>query len=461
MFRPFLGIILAAGKGTRFKSNQIKVLHKLLNIPMVCYVIEALKKVKPEKILVVVCYQKKKVIETLSPYNVVFVEQSEPKGTAHALMSCEKILEKSKEKDILVLYGDAPLIQPELLKNLIQHHQNSNNAVTLISAKLDFPEGYGRIVRDKRGNIIRVVEEKNADPEEKKIQEVNTGIYMFKISELLPALSYISPDPIKKEYYLTQIIEVFYKMNKQIGEVKTNQIEDIIGINTRYELAHAISILKRRKIKNLSKRGVTFLDPENSWIDFTVEIGKETVIYPHVILEKNTIIGEECIIYPFVHIIDSKIGNRVKILSSSMIEESQIEDNAQIGPFTHLRPKTIIKNNAKVGNFVEMKNTIFGAGSKAGHLSYLGDSEVGENVNIGAGTITCNFDGIKKYKTLIEEGAFIGSGTELIAPVKIGKKSYIGAGSTITKDTEPYSLTVARAKQVSKPDWVKRKRKEK
>lgn len=459
MFRPFLGVILAAGKGTRFKSNQIKVLHRLLNVPMVCYVIRALEEVKPEKILVVVGHQKEKVMEKLASYNVEFIEQIEQKGTAHALMNCKKVFEENMEKDILVLYGDAPLIQPELLQTLIRSHQSSNNAVTLITAELDSPEGYGRIIRDEKGQIMKVIEERNASEKERKIKEINTGIYMFKVSELIPALSQVSLDNIKKEYYLTQIVEIFYKMKKQIGEVKTNQIEDILGINTRLELARAISILKGRKIKKLSENGVTFLDPDNTWVDFTVEIGRETIIYPHVILEKNTIIGEECIIYPYVHIIDSKIGNKVKVLSSSMIEESQVEDEAQIGPFTHLRPKTIIKNKAKVGNFVEMKNTIFGAGSKAGHLSYLGDSEIGENVNIGAGTITCNYDGVRKHKTLIEEGAFIGSGTELVAPVKIGKKSYIGAGSTITKDTEPYSLTVARAKQVSKPDWVKRKRK--
>ncbi|MCP2519964.1 bifunctional UDP-N-acetylglucosamine diphosphorylase/glucosamine-1-phosphate N-acetyltransferase GlmU [Candidatus Aminicenantes bacterium AC-335-K20] len=461
MSRPFLGVILAAGKGTRFKSNQIKILHSLLNIPMICYVVKALEEVKPEKILVVVGHQKEKVMETLSSYNVEFIEQVEQKGTAHALMSCKKVFEENMEKDILVLYGDAPLIQSELLKTLIHSHQNSNNIVTLITAELDSPEGYGRIIRDEKGHIMKVIEERNASEEERRIKEINTGIYMFKISELLPALFRISLDEVKKEYYLTQIVEIFYKMKKPIGEVKTRQIEDILGINTRLELARAISILKGRKIKKLSENGVTFLDPNNTWVDFTVEIGKETIIYPHVILEKNTIIGEECVIYPYVHIIDSKIGNKVKVLSSSVIEESTIEDEARIGPFTHLRPKTVIKNKAKVGNFVEMKNTIFGAGSKAGHLSYLGDSEIGENVNIGAGTITCNYDGIKKHKTLIEEGAFIGSGTELVAPIKIGKKSYIGAGSTITKDTEPYSLTVARARQVSKPDWVKRKRKEK
>jgi glucosamine--fructose-6-phosphate aminotransferase (isomerizing) len=459
MPRPFLGIILAAGKGTRFKSNQIKVLHKILNVPMICLIIDSLKKVNPDEIFVVICHQKEKVMETLSSYNVKFIEQLEPKGTAHALMSSVSILEKNKEKDLLVLYGDAPLVQPPLLEELINHHQKNDYAVTLVSAKLDSPMGYGRIIRDEKGNIVKIIEERDATFEEKRINEINAGIYMFKISELLPALNYVSPNNVKKEYYLPQLIEILRQRGKSIGEVKTSSIEDIFGINTRYELARAISILKERKIKTLCEQGVTFIDPDNTWIDLTVKIGKETVIYPSVILEEDTIIGDECTIYPFVHIINSKIGNKVKILSSSMIEDSIIEDEAQIGPFTHLRPKTIIKNKAKVGNFVEMKKTIFGSGSKAGHLSYLGDSEVGENVNIGAGTITCNFDGFKKHKTIIEEGAFIGSGTELVAPVKVGKNSFIGAGSTITKNVEPFFISGSKGKANIKAQLGEKKEK--
>ena len=253
MSRPFLGVILAAGKGTRFKSNQIKILHNLLNVPMVCYVVRALEEVKPEKILVVVGHQKEKVKEVLASYNIEFIEQFEQKGTAHALMCCKKVFEENIEKDVLVLYGDAPLIQPELLKTLIYSHQNSNNVATLVIAELNSPHGYGRIIRDREGHIMKVIEERNADEEERRIKEVNTGIYMFKISELLPALSQISLDSIKKEYYLTQIVEIFYKMKKPVGEIKTDQIEDILGINTRLELAHAISILKGRKIKNSAK----------------------------------------------------------------------------------------------------------------------------------------------------------------------------------------------------------------
>ncbi|MFQ6083037.1 MAG: bifunctional UDP-N-acetylglucosamine diphosphorylase/glucosamine-1-phosphate N-acetyltransferase GlmU [Candidatus Aminicenantia bacterium] len=461
MPKPFLSIVLSAGQGTRFKSERIKILHKLLDKPMVCLVLECLKKINPEKILVVVGYQKEEVIEELSPYGVEFVWQKEQLGTAHAVMCAEKILKENKEKDLLVLNGDVPLLQPDLLVKLIRHHQKNNFSVTLVTAEIDSPKGYGRIVRNDQGQIVKIVEDKDARPLQKKIKEINAGIYLFKILDLLSALPYVSNKNIKKEYYLPEVVEILAEKDKSIGEIKTDRVEDILGVNTRYELSQAVRILRERKIKALAESGVTFLDPATTWIDLGVKIEPDTVIYSQVIIEKNTRIGKGCSIYPFVHIINSQIGNRVKILSSTMIEESIIEDKAQIGPFTHLRPKTIIKSKAKVGNFVEMKNTIFGKGSKAGHLSYLGDSEVGEGVNIGAGTVTCNFDGFKKYKTLIESGAFIGSGAELVAPIKIGREAYIGAGSTITKDVKPYSLAVARGKQISKLDWVKKRKRKK
>ncbi len=262
----------------------------------------------------------------------------------------------------------------------------------------------------------------------------------------------------KGEYYLTDVIEILSQAGKKIGVHKTGNTEDLVGVNSRYELAKAIGELRDRKIKALTEKGVTVYDPGTTWIDLDVKIGPETIIYSSVIIEGNSVIGRGCRLYPFVHIVNSKVGNSVKILSSTMIEESVIEDEAQVGPFTHFRPKTVIKSKAKVGNFVEMKNTIFGRKSKAGHLTYLGDCEVKEEVNIGAGTITCNYDGKKKYKTFIESGVFIGSGTELVAPLKVGKKAYIGAGSTITKNVTPGSLAVARSKQVEKQGKDPRKR---
>jgi len=305
--------------------------------------------------------------------------------------------------------------------------------------------------------VIRIIEEKDASPAIRKIKEANVGVYIFKIEDLLKALPKISNRNVKGEFYLTDIIEIMSSGGARVGVHKSSQEQEIVGINDRFELAKAIEILKIRKIKSLSEGGVTIYEPSTTWIDLDVKIGRDTTIHSSVILEGKTLIGERCSLYPFVHIRDSRVAQGVKILTSTMIEESLIEEGAQVGPFAHLRPRTLIKAGAKVGNFVEMKNTIFGKGSKAGHLSYLGDTEVRENVNIGAGTITCNFDGKKKHRTFIDKGAFIGSGTELIAPVKIGKDSYVGAGSTITKDVSSGALAVARSHQVERPGRGKKR----
>ncbi|GAF75976.1 unnamed protein product, partial [marine sediment metagenome] len=283
------------------------------------------------------------------------------------------------------------------------------------------------------------------------------GIYLFRIKDLLAALPMVSNQNKKGEYYLTDLIAILSRDNKKVGKYRTVRTDEIVGVNDRYELARAAEALRLQKIKSLADKGVTVLDPFATWIDLDVKIGRDTTIYPSVIIEGNSVIGTHCTLYPHVHISHSKIGKGVKILSSTVIENSIIRDEAQIGPFTHLRPKNIIKKGAKIGNFVEMKNTVFGQYSKAGHLSYLGDSEVKDSVNIGAGTITCNYDGIKKSKTHIESGVFIGSGVELVAPVRIGKKAYIGAGSTITKDVSPESLAVSRSRQVEKKGWARRK----
>ena len=318
------------------------------------------------------------------------------------------------------------------------------------------PTGFGRVTYHKN-NVIRIIEEKDATPAQRRIKEVNVGVYLFKIKDLLGALPKISNINIKGEFYLTDIIEIMSKMDGGVGVYKAPVEQEIVGINDRYELAKAVEVLRQRKIQTLAESGVTIYDPATTWIDLDVKIGRDTTIYTSVVLEGKTKIGRGCRLYPFVHIRDSRVGDDVKILTSTVIEESTIERSAQVGPFTHLRPKSIIKSGAKVGNFVEMKNTVFGKGSKAGHLSYLGDSEIRDKVNIGAGTITCNYDGKKKHKTVIDEGAFIGSGTELVAPVRIGKDSYVGAGSTITKNVSSGALAVSRSRQVEKQGWGRKK----
>lgn len=449
-------MVLAAGKGTRFKSDKIKILHPLLGKSMIRLVVDCLLALRPETVYVVVGYQKDKVVkEEFSP-KIEFIHQKQQRGTAHAVLAAKKALQTKQDKDLLVINGDLALLRPETLRPMLRQHRREENSLTFLSAEMEDPTGFGRVTYQP-DQVIRIVEEKDASPAIRKIKEVNVGVYLFKIADLLKALPKISNHNAKGEFYLTDIIEIMSGKGARVGVHRCSQEQEIVGINDRYELAKAVEILRIRKIKSLAESGVTIYDPATTWIDLDVRIGRDTTIHSSVFLEGKTFIGKRCTLHPFVHIRDSRLGQGVKILTSTMIEESVIEEGAQIGPFSHLRPRTVIKSGAKVGNFVEMKNTVFGKGSKAGHLSYLGDTEVKENVNIGAGTITCNFDGKKKYRTFIDRGAFIGSGTELIAPVKIGKDSYIGAGSTITKDVSPGALAVARSRQAERPGWGKKK----
>jgi len=451
-------MVLAAGKGTRFKSNQIKVLHRLMGKPMLSWVLESISGLNPEKIYLVVGFQEEEVKSQINHRDVEFVHQNEQLGTAHAVMSAKDFIKADLSKDILVMNGDLPLISSETFKLLVTKHRKEKNSLTFVSAEMDDPKGFGRIVY-KKGGKIRIIEEKETTREQKRIKEANVGIYVFNIKTLLSTLPKISNKNKKGEYYLTDAVEIISQEGEKVGIYRTENTEEIMGVNDRFEMALAMRELRLRKMKTLAEEGVTFYDPDSTWIDGDVKIGRDTVIYPSVVIEGETSIGKECSIFPSAHIINSRIGDRVKILNSTLIEESVIEENVKIGPMAHLRPETVLKKGAKVGNFVEMKKTVFGEGSKAGHLSYLGDSIVGKEVNIGAGTITCNYDGRKKNMTIIEDGAFIGSGTELVAPVRIGKKAYVGAGSTITKDVSPYSLAVERSSQREREGWVKKRRK--
>jgi bifunctional UDP-N-acetylglucosamine pyrophosphorylase/glucosamine-1-phosphate N-acetyltransferase len=458
MKRKLLALVLAAGKGTRFKSDKIKVLHPMLGKPMIHLVVDCMFALRPEAVYVVVGHQKDEVMKEEFSKPVGFIPQKKQLGTAHAVLAAKKILQSNRDKDLLVINGDLTLIRPESLKPMIKQHQREKNALTFLSADMDNPTGFGRVTYHEN-DVIRIFEEKDANHAQRRIKEVNVGVYLFKIDSLLKALPKISNKNVKGEYYLTDIIEIMSLGEDRVGVHKVPLEQEIVGINDRYELAKAVEVLRQRKIISLSESGVTIYDPSTTWIDLDVKIGRDTTIYSSVVLEGKTTIGQGCQLYPFVHIRDSRVGSGVKILTSTMIEESTIERGAQVGPFTHLRPKSRIKSGAKVGNFVEMKNTVFGKGSRASHLSYLGDSEIKDKVNIGAGTITCNYDGKKKHKTIIEEGAFIGSNTALIAPVKIGKDSYVGAGSTISKNVSSGALAVSRSKQVEKPGWGKKKRK--
>jgi bifunctional UDP-N-acetylglucosamine pyrophosphorylase/glucosamine-1-phosphate N-acetyltransferase len=458
MKKGLSALILAAGKGTRFKSDKIKVLHPLMGKSMLQLVVDSIQRLKPDLIHIVVGYQRDLVRKSLTGQNIDFIFQKKQLGTAHAVLAAQSALKKEAGNDLLIMNGDLPLIRSETLKPMLRSHREKDHSLTFLTSDLDDPTGFGRVILSE-DKTFRIVEEKDATPVQRRMKEINVGIYLFRIKDLLKSLAQVTNKNKKGEYYLTDMIEILSRSGNKVGKYKTGNREEIVGVNDRYELARAIDVLRLRKIKSLTEKGVTFYDPGSTWIDSDVKVGRDTVIYPSVILEGETVVGSHCTIYPGVHAVDTRVGNGVKLFSSSMIEESVIHDEAKVGPFTHLRPRSIIRQGAKVGNFVEMKNTDFGRGSKAGHLTYLGDAEIQEDVNIGAGTITCNYDGVKKSKTKIESGAFIGSGTELVAPVKIGKKAYVGAGSTITKDVSPEALAVSRSRQEERPGWAKRKRK--
>jgi len=451
-------LVLAAGKGTRFKSHLIKVLHTLLGRTMLGWVLESVSGLDPDKISVVVGYQKQEVKKEIDGEKIAFIHQKKQLGTAHAVGSARDYIKNHLNKDILIMNGDLPLIRTATLKPLVEKHQREKNDLTFMSAEMENPTGFGRLVYGKKGRIT-IVEEKEATEEEKKIKEANVGIYIFRAEALLKTLPKISNQNKKKEYYITDAVEILSGEGGRVKVFKTENTKEIVGVNDRFEMGLAAKELCLRKIRTLSAEGVTFYDPDSTWIDAEVKIGRDTVIHPFVVLEGNTEIGKECVIFPSVHIINSHISDQVKVLNSTLIEHSTIEEQVKVGPSAHLRPETVLKKGSKVGNFVEMKKTVFGERSKAGHLTYLGDSKVGKEVNIGAGTITCNYDGRKKNKTVIEDGAFIGSGVELVAPVKVGKNAYIGAGSTITKDVSPDSLAVERSSQKQRKGWVKNRRK--
>ena len=457
MTPSLVAIVLAAGEGTRFRSGTNKVLHPLLGKPMLDLVLDAVQTLKPRTTVVVTGFDAESVARLAAARGAAIALQTERRGTGHAVLAAKASLRPSGEGDILVVPGDLPLIRPAALKALLARHRRRGNAATVLSAFVPSPSGFGRIVRDPAG-AIRIVEDADAAAAERAIAEVNAAVYVFSSRELWRVLTKLSPANARREYYLTDAVGLLAAAGRKVEAWPTPQPEDIRQVNARYDLASVLAVIRDRKLRELSDRGVTVLSPATSWIDLDVEIGAETVIYPSVVLEGATTIGRGCRLYPGAHIMGSRLGDGVSVFSSTVIENATIEDGATVGPFARLRPKTVVRAGAHVGNFVEMKNTDFGRGAKAGHLSYLGDSEVQEGVNIGAGTITCNYDGVRKNRTVIEAGAFIGSGTELVAPVRIGRGAYVAAGSVITKDVSPDALAVARGRQIEKPGWARKKR---
>lgn len=445
-------VILAAGQGTRMKSNHPKVLHHLLGRPMLRYVIDAAQAVGSDPVMIVIGFQGEKVMEVIGD-GPQYIWQKEQLGTGHALMMAQETL-RNLSGDLLVLYGDTPLIKPETLQQLVALKKDKKAIASILTAEMDNPQGYGRILRDKDGNITGIVEDKDTNDSQKQIKEVNTGVYCFEIKELLPALEKLSPANAQGEYYLTDVFKIFVENRLKVAGLLTPNAVEVMGPNDRAQLANTEQFLKNSINHNWMIRGVTIADPAFTYIDPEVEIGRDTVILPGTFLCGKTKIGENCIIGPHTRIINSEIGSGTEIQFSQVIEAKLGEANT-IGPYAYIRPGTISAKKVKIGDFVEVKNSRIGPGSKVPHLTYLGDSELGSEVNIGAGTITCNYDGVHKHRTVIKDKAFIGSNSNLVAPVTIGEGAVIAAGSTITKEVPDSALGIARSKQELKLNWKK------
>jgi bifunctional UDP-N-acetylglucosamine pyrophosphorylase / glucosamine-1-phosphate N-acetyltransferase len=449
-------IIMAAGLGTRMKSKTAKVLHRAAGRPLIDYVVDLARAIGDDKPVVVVGHQREEVQSHLGD-RARFAVQDKQLGTGHAVLQAIDFVKDARE--VLILSGDVPLTRAETLKALVDEHRRAGNALTLLTMTLDDPALYGRIVRDADGSVVRIVEAKDADEKLRKIREVNAGIYVFGGKHLTDNLKRLSTNNAQGEYYLTDLIAMLREGGKRVGAVVAADPIEALGVNSRSELATVEGEIQRRVVERLMQAGVTFRNPATVVIDSTVTIGNDSVVYPFVTLEGNTRIGNGCVIDPGVHLTNVVVGNDVHLKSGTVAEDAIIEDEATVGPYAHLRPGTKLGKHVKIGNFVETKKAVFGEGAKASHLSYIGDADVGADVNIGAGTITCNYDGVNKHKTVLEDGVFIGSDTQLVAPVRVGRGAYVGAGSTITKDVPPDSLALSRVPQKVIEGWAKKRKK--
>jgi bifunctional UDP-N-acetylglucosamine pyrophosphorylase/glucosamine-1-phosphate N-acetyltransferase len=450
-------VVLAAGKGTRMKSALPKVLHVAGGRRLIDHALAAAATLSPASIVVVVGHEAELLKEAIGKRPGLSFALQEPQlGTGHALLQAEPLL-RAASGTLVLLSGDVPLLRPRTLEALIRLHEGRRAAATVVTAVVDAPDGYGRIVREN-GQIAAIVEHKDASPEERAIHEINSGVYAFDIGPLFGALRDIGSSNAQGEYYLPDLVKVYRARALPVEALVLEDAREIAGVNGRKELADVGAILKTSKNDELMAAGVTLVDPGSAFIGPDVTIGADTVIQPGVYLEGSTRIGAKCLIHSGVRIVNSVVDDDAIVNNFCVIIDSHISSGAIVGPFAHLRPQSDVGENAHVGNFVELKKTRLGRGSKANHLSYLGDATIGEKVNIGAGTITCNYDGTTKHPTVIEDGAFVGSDTQLIAPVRVGTGAYVAAGSSITTDVPADALAISRGKQINKPGWAAVKR---
>ncbi|HEX5965904.1 MAG TPA: bifunctional UDP-N-acetylglucosamine diphosphorylase/glucosamine-1-phosphate N-acetyltransferase GlmU [Pyrinomonadaceae bacterium] len=446
-------VILAAGLGTRMKSRRAKVLHELGGLPLITHVVRSTNQLDPESILVVVGHQAEEVekaaLEAVGE-KASFVVQEKQLGTGDAVESTRSRLENS-DSLILLLYGDMPLVRAETLKRLIEHHRETGAACSILSVEMPNPTGYGRIVRSEDGSFARIVEQRDATADQKQIREINSGIYCFEARDLFEALRRVQPANDQGEYYLTDVAEIILSLGGTVSVYLHDDPREVSGINTRAELAEIENLMRRNTIRRLMmETGVTFIDPSHVYIGPDAQIGSDSIIYPGVSIEGRTAIGERCVIRSGVRITNSRIGDGVTVKDHSIIVDSEIGSNCSVGPFAHLRMNATLEDTATVGNFVEVKKSRLKRGTKAMHLTYLGDATIGERTNIGAGTVTCNYDGKNKHETIVEDDVKIGSDTMLVAPVTVGARSVTGAGSVVTKDVPPDSLVAGVPAEVKK-----------
>ncbi len=454
--KEFILTILAAGKGTRLRSGIPKVLHELAGRPLIHHVAHTSLLLKPSAACVVVGYGAAQVQHSLAGLPLQFILQEPQIGTGHALQVAREFWARH-QGTLLVVPGDVPLVRAETMEMLLAEHDSSGASATILSAIVDNPAGYGRIIRGPDCSVERIVEDRDASPEQRAIREINSGIYCFSIHDLSEVIDHLLAKNSQHELYLTDCIGLL-KVRKKIAALVCPDPNEVRGVNTRLELSKLEQILRARKLEELMQSGVTIIDPCSTYIHPETEVGPDTIIYPGVFLEGRNRIGSRCKIYPHVRMNGSVLGDDVVILDSCVITDSQVHPGSQIGPFAHLCKESTVGRGVRIGNFVEIKKSQIGDHSKAAHLSYLGDSEIGTNVNIGAGTITCNYDGISKNKTVIEDGVFVGSDSQLIAPVTIHANAYIAAGSTIHQDVPSNALAIGRSRQTNKENWVNQKK---
>lgn len=452
--------IMAAGKGTRLLSKHPKVLHEIAGKPLLAHVVRAAKQVVPaSQIFAIIGHEAERVRQALESTGIGFVEQTEQRGTGHAVMQTREALKGFD--DVLVLSGDVPLITAATIDRVLRFHRQKNAAMTILTTEPESPHGYGRVFRKQDGEEVEaIIEQKQLTGAQLGHREINTGIYAFKVKPLFEHLDELTTDNPHSEYYLTDIAGILSRAGEKVMALRTEDAREVLGANTRAELAQLDSFLRERKTSALMAAGVSIFKPETCVIDADVEIGADTVIEPFVQLLGATRIGSDCRIRSYSVVSNSTLGDGVLLRHGSLLDQSKVGDGALLGPYCHLRPGSDIGEGAHVGNFVETKKTKLGKGSKANHLTYLGDAQIGAGVNIGAGTITCNYDGVNKFGTVIGDGVFVGSDTTLVAPVEVGKGAYIGAASCVTENVPEDALAVARGRQVNKEGWAKKKREE-